>query len=52
MKTIEQAAIEYAGITEDKYHNVSLCRSPNDICDAFEAGAKFVKFAQRWIPIE
>lgn len=49
MKTIEQAADDYAGLTEDKYHNQSLCYSPNDIYDAFEAGAAFT---QRWIPVE
>lgn len=49
MKRIEQASNEYAGITDDKFHNCSHIYSPNDMSSAFEAG---VEFAQRWIPIE
>lgn len=40
MKTIEQKAAEYAGVTEDKHHNRSHIYSPNDMSEAYEAGYK------------
>ena len=49
MKTIEEAAREYAGINKDKYANIAHTYSKLDIADAFSAG---LEFAQRWIPVD
>lgn len=49
MKTIQEEAKKYAGISNDKYHNCSHIYSPEDVSRAFECG---VEFAQRWIPVE
>ncbi len=49
MKTIEEAAKEYAGISEYKHTNISHTYNKYDIAEAFERG---VEFAQRWIPVE
>ena len=47
MKTIEEAAINYCLVTEDKENEYkSTLKSP---FDSFKAGAKF---AQRWISVE
>ncbi len=49
MKTIEEEARNYAGITEDKYANITHTCNKCDIAEAFNAG---VEFAQRWILVE
>ena len=54
MKTIEQAALEYAEpIASDLSHksmdDLNICDLEDCIAESFKAG---VEFAQRWIPIE
>ena len=49
MRTIEDFARKYSGMSEDKFHNRSLTYTPNDMYDAI---VSTFEFAQRWIPVE